>query len=132
MPQPARQTSAAVQYNTVLIIATADGVAAYSFTDRVDKGTEYKFRFRPSDGGKEQTGAGKVFERYKAIQGANANDVTYVYDGGDLDLKAGPIEIRWSRGGVDSGWIYFDPDKVQTHTAKAALFDTLDLKQFAK
>lgn len=130
--QPRREISAAVIYDQVMIVATGDGVAAYTFTDRVDKGTEYKFRFRPKDGGKEQTGTGKVQERYKAVQGANPNDVSYVYDGGDLLLKAGPIEIKWSRGDTHSGWIYYDAERVKTHTVKPLEFEGIDLRRFAK
>jgi len=123
-----------VQYDgAVLVVATADGVAAFAFTDRVDKGTGYKFRFRPKDGGKEQAGEGKVFERYKAVQGAGGpNDVTYVYDGGELWLTAGPVKVLWSRGGEKSGWLYFHPDKVRVQSVEEADLGTLNLKQFAK
>src|SRR5215207_5163324 len=71
-------TTTPVEYDgKLLVVTTPDGVAAFAFTDRVDKGTGYKFRFRPKDGGKEEAGAGKVFERYKAVQGRGGpNDVS--------------------------------------------------------
>jgi hypothetical protein len=31
------------------------------------------------------------------------------YDQGELDLRAGPLQIHWSRGGDELGWIYYDP-----------------------
>src|SRR5262245_8227088 len=69
-PREKGDNAVKVEYDgAVLVVATADGVAAFAFTDRVHLGTEYKFRFRPKDGGREQTGEGKVFERYKAVQG---------------------------------------------------------------
>jgi hypothetical protein len=108
-------------------------VAAFAFTDRVHPGTGYKFRFRPTDGGKEQAGEGKVCERYKAAQGPGGpNDVTYVYDGGDLYLTAGPVKVLWSRGDEKSGWVYFHPAKVQVQAVGGADLGTLDLKRFAK
>lgn len=123
-----------VEYNgTLLVVTTADGVAAFAFTDRVDKGTGYKFRFRPADGGKEEAGAGKIFERYKAVQGPGGpNDVSYQYDGGDLYLTAGPVKVLWSRGDAGSGWLYFDPAKVTVRERKAAEFDRIELKAFGK
>lgn len=123
-----------VEYDgAVLVVATADGVAAFTFTERVDKGTGYKFRFRPADGGKEQTGTGEVFERYKAVQGPGGpNDVQYLYAGGELWLTAGPVKVLWSRGGVNSGWLYFNPDKVGVETVAGADLKALDLKRFAR
>jgi hypothetical protein len=117
----------------LLVVATADGVAAFAFAERVDKGTTYRFRFRPADGGKEQTGEGKVFERYKAVQGAGGpNDVSYFYDGGELWLTAGPVKILWSRGDEKSGWLYFHPDKVRVQAVEGTDLGALDLKRFAK
>ena len=127
-------TAVPVRYDgAVLVVATADGVAAFAFTDRVDRGTTYTFRFRPADGGKEQTGVGKVFERYKAVQGPGGpNDVSYVYDGGELFLAAGPLRAGWSRGGVNSGWVYYHPDRVRVEAVKGADLGALDLKKFAR
>jgi hypothetical protein len=28
-----------------------------------------------------------------------------------LDLHAGPLQVHWSRGGAELGWIYYDPVK---------------------
>ena len=133
-PREKGDTAVEVRYDgAVLVVATADGVAAFAFTERVHLGTSYKFRFRPKDGGKEQAGAGKVFERYKAVQGQGGpNDVRYVYDGGDLYLTAGAVKVLWSRGGKDSGWVYFHPAKVQVQAVEGVDLGTLDLKRFAK
>jgi hypothetical protein len=101
------------------VVTTADGVAAFAFTDRVHLGTGYTFRFRPAGGGKEQAGGGKVFERYKAVQGPGGpNDVSYQYDGGELSLAAGSVKVLWSRGGERSGWLYFDPDRVKVEAVE--------------
>jgi len=132
-PPKTKSKSIPVVYDgQLLVVTSAEGVAAFAFTDRVDKGTGYKFRFRPADGGKEQSGEGKVFERYKAVQGTNANDVTYVYDGGELFLTAGPVKLLWSRGDAKRGWLYFNPDKVTVQAVEEADFGTLELRRFAK
>jgi hypothetical protein len=131
--QPRGQTSAPVVYDgAVLVAATDAGVAAFAFTERVHLGTGYTFRFRPADGGKEQTGTAKVFERYKAIQRGGPNDVDYVYDGGELWLTAGPVKLEWSRGGPKSGWVYFDPEKMKVQAVEGERLGALDLKRFAR
>jgi hypothetical protein len=132
--QPRGRMSAAVAYDgAVLVVATDAGVAAFAFTERIHLGTGYTFRFRPAGGGKEQTGTGKVFERYKAVQrGGGPNDVTYVYDGGELWLTAGPVKLEWSRGGPTSGWVYFDPEKMKVQAVERARPESLDLKPFAR
>jgi hypothetical protein len=125
--------SAPVVYDgAVLVVATDAGVAVFAFTDRVHLGTGYMFRFRPADGGKEQTGSGKVFERYKAVQRGGPNDVDYVYDGGELWLTAGPVKMQWSRGGPKSGWVYFDPEKMKVQAVEGERLEALDLKRFAR
>jgi len=131
--QPPGQTSAPVVYDgAVLVVATDAGVAAFAFTERVHLGTGYTFRFRPAGGGKEETGTGKVFERYKAVQRGGPNAVEYVYDGGELWLTAGPVKVEWSRGGPKSGWVYFDPEKAKVQAVEGARLEALDLKPFAR
>jgi hypothetical protein len=131
--QPRGESSAPVVYDgSILVVSTDAGVTAFAFTERVHLGTSYKFRFRPAEGGKEEDGSGKVFERYKAIQRGGPNDVEYVYDGGELSLSGGPVKIRWSRGGEKSGWLYFDPEKVRVQAVEGTELGTLDLKRFAR
>jgi len=61
-------------------------------------GVPYRYHFFPRKG-EPQRGEGEVFERYKNRR----------YNGGELELKAGPIELKWSRGGDLLGWVYFKP-----------------------
>jgi hypothetical protein len=125
--------SAPVVYDgAVLVVATHAGVAAFAFTDRVHLGTGYTFRFRPAGGGKEEAGAGRVFERYKAVRRGGPNDVEYVYDGGELWLTAGPVKVEWSRGGPKGGWVYFDPEKARVQAVEAAGLEALDLNRCAR
>lgn len=127
------QIAAPVVYDgAVLVVATDAGVAAFAFTERVHLGTGYTFRFRPAGGEKEETGIGKVFERYKAVQRGGPNDVNYVYDGGEPWLTAGPVKLEWSRGGPKSGWVYFDPEKMKVQGVEGERLEALDLKRFAR
>jgi hypothetical protein len=123
-----------VEYDgKILVVATADGVAAFAFAERIHLGTGYKFRFRPADGGKEEAGAGKIFERYKAVQGPGGpNDVKYFYDGGELWLTAGPVKVLWSRGDEKSGWVYYHPDKVKVQAVEGTDLRAIDLTKFAR
>jgi hypothetical protein len=131
--QPRGQMSAPVVYDeAVLVVATDAGVAAFAFTERVHLGIGFTFRFRPAGGGKDETGTGKVFERYKAVQRRGPNDVEYVYDGGELWLTAGPVKLEWSRGGPKSGWVYFDPAKMKVQAVEGIKFEAMDLKRFAR
>jgi hypothetical protein len=94
----------------VLIVATPDGVAAFRFetgyTDDDDRantrrGVRYTYRYTSNDGVTVRDGEGEVYELY--INGQYQNKGTLHY------LEAGPVHLAWSRGGQDSGWIYFDP-----------------------
>lgn len=127
--------SAPVVYkDTMLIAVTSDGVAAIVFTDKIDHGTKYRFRYLPNDDGEEQTGIGGVFEQYKDGQ----------YDGGKLTIRAGKIKIGWSARGDDGGWVYYLPETTTVQIASSERFQTttkrlpdgesvyekLDLKRF--
>lgn len=134
LADPPERLSAPVTYkDTMLIAVTKDGVAAIVFGDPVEMGRKYRFRFLPIDGGKEISGEGSVWETY----------VDGKYDGGNLDIKAGPITFEWSRGGDDRGWVYYQPEDLRLQIANADRFEEhegldskkiekLDLKRFLK
>ena len=81
-------------------------------------------------------GEGKVEERRLDAGG---------YDETLRDIKAGPVALKWSRGGPDRGWVYYAPEVVQVHLAHAdnfeggvrkfgdsAVDEPLDLKRFMR
>jgi hypothetical protein len=47
------------------------------------------------------------------------------YARGQLDLKAGPIQLEWSRGGNESGWVYYDPPSMRVWYVDATDSETL-------
>lgn len=135
LADPPERVSAPVTYkDTMLVAVTKDGVAAIVFGDPVELGRKYRFRFLPADGGKEITGEGSVWETY----------VDGKYDGGNLDIKAGPVSFEWSQGGDDRGWVYYQPETLRLQIANADRFEDnergvdsrkiekLDLKRFLK
>src|SRR5262245_30645620 len=70
-----RELSAPVVYkNLMLIIQTKDGVAAVDFLDAIERGVTYRFRFLPDRGSMEVRGEGRVFERYKLVDGREVYD----------------------------------------------------------
>lgn len=134
LADPPERLSAPVTYkDTMLIAVTKDGVAAIVFGDPVDMGRKYRYRFLPSDGEKEITGEGSVWETY----------VDGKYDGGNLNIKAGSISFEWSQGGDERGWVYYQPEETRLQIANADRFEAhegfdskkvekLDLKRFLK
>lgn len=92
-----------------LVVSTPRGVSVFSFEDPIEwqegaerrHGVNYRWRFISADGSKDEAGAGAVWETY--TDGKYNSQETRHY------LEAGQVHIPWSRGGRDSGWIYFDP-----------------------
>lgn len=114
---PAADVSAPVYYEHLMpVFVTKEGAAAVVFHDPDDDGVGYKFRYESADGAKKFSGAGRVVERRKP--GVNAG-----YDETLLDIKAGPIAVRWSKGGRDLGWIYYAPEAVRVFMANARYFE---------
>ena len=98
------QITVPVMYGTqIVVLVSVKGVAAVDFgetlaagalADEIPKGVHYRFRFW-TPGGAEQHGKGKVFERDKTavIKGREVKLID-----GELKVKAGPMEITWSKG----------------------------------
>jgi hypothetical protein len=141
-PAPEPDVSAPVAYqDLMLILVTNDGAAAVIF-DTVPangNGVEYSYRYESADGKKKLSGNGKLFER--RLGGAGG------YDPAGLSITAGPVAVKWSRGGTDRGWIYYAPEVVTVHVAHADNFkgrvhkhgpgleskvEELDLRRFMK
>ena len=113
---PAPDVSAPVAYKDLMfVLVTKDGAAAVIFDDVAVDGNqvEYSFRYESADGKKKLTGTGKLFERRLGAGG---------YDPDGLFIAAGPVVIKWSRGGPDRGWIYYAPEVVTVHLAHADSF----------
>jgi hypothetical protein len=132
--KPGPRVAAPVVYkDLVLVVATADGVAAFAFGDDIqDKaalqyGVHYRYRFRPAASGKERAGTGKVYEQWRPDAAGGGST-----DGGELSLTAGPVKVKWSLGGPGQGWIYYLPEEARVQIAHAGDFDKLDLNRFAK
>jgi len=127
-----RVSAPLVYEKLMLVLATADGVTAIVFTDKVENGVGYKFRYESADGKKRETGTAKLFEKYKRLPGRKAGEVEVVDDGGELWFKGGSYEVEWSLGPEGRGWIYYYPEKVRVQIATSDEFDKIDLKRFAK
>ena len=62
-------TSTPIVYkNLMLVLSNKDGVAAIVFTDEIEYGVKYRYRYLPKHG-KEEAGEGEVFEKYKRFPG---------------------------------------------------------------
>ena len=115
-PDPAPDVTAPVGYkDLMLVLVTRDGAAAVVFEGVAADGNqvEYRFRYESADGKKKLSGTGKLFERQLGQGG---------YDPAGLSIAAGPISVKWSRGGADRGWIYYAPEVVTVHLAHADNF----------
>ncbi|QEL14328.1 hypothetical protein [Limnoglobus roseus] len=112
---PVPDVSAPVAYkDLMLVLVTADGVAAVAFGDVDADGAEvaYRYRYQAADGKATEAGEGTLFER----------KVNGQYDPAGLKIKAGPIRVTWSKGGKDRGWVYYAPEVVQVQVANAQYF----------
>jgi hypothetical protein len=132
----AEKISAPVVYeDLMLVLSTSQGVAAVAFGKEVEEGVTYRYRFLPAGTGAEETGQGKVVEKYRRVP-AEAPDgrvVTGVVDeGGKLFIAAGSIRLEWSYSGKGRGWVYYQPEQIRVQIAHARQFEKVDLKRFRK
>lgn len=137
---PVQDVSAPVVYtDLMLVLVTKEGAAAVVFSDPLENGVSYKFRYESADGKTKLSGEGKVLER--RLDGGRGG-----YDETLLVIKAGAISLRWSKGGKERGWIYYPPETVQVqlahakdfedhvrwHGADATEFKALDLRRYLR
>jgi hypothetical protein len=99
--------------NVMLVAVNSEGVAAFVFGDRIENGTKYRYRYLKHGTDEEVSGEGSVFE--KETNGKS--------DGGTLKLVAGDLSLKWSRGDTESGWIYYEPEKMRVQIADADRFE---------
>lgn len=106
--------SAPVSYKDTMLIAVSEkGVAAIVFELPHENGVKYRYRFLAKGAKEEVTGGGRVYELYTDGK----------YDGGELTIKAGEVDVVWSRGGLDRGWLYYEPEKLRLQIANANRFE---------
>ncbi|MBM4035423.1 MAG: hypothetical protein FJ291_27090 [Planctomycetes bacterium] len=130
-PEPDQDVTAPICYtNQLLVLSGRDGVAAVLLSARTKEQIDYLFRFLPKSEKKEVLGNGSVFEKYRRVPGADPSDSILVDEGGQLHVKAGPIAVRWSQCDRNWGWVYYKPESVRVHIARAEDFDKLDLQRF--
>jgi hypothetical protein len=115
----------------MLVLTHEKGVAAVIFTDETKDGVKYRYRYIPKDG-KEESGTGELFEKYKRRPSDKPGKTLVVDDGGQLFLKAGPSKVEWSYSGKGKGHIYYRPEYVRLQIADAGDFEKIDLKRFMK
>lgn len=134
-PAGDERVSVPVHYSDqAVIISTKDGVAIVRFTDAIPEGRKYSYRFLPKgEAAKEEQGEGKVFEKYdrKPAQPPKAG-VEVTDAGGQLKVIAGKIELQWSFGSDNSGWLYFVPEDERVQLVSTDDFAKLKLSRFAK
>ena len=127
----------------MLVLSGERGVAAVAFTKAIEEGARngvaYRYRFQPADGGKELTGEGEVFEVDRRNPNANPPEIL----AWRTVIKAGPIELVWSRGDAKKGWVYYAPEKLRVQIAAPTTragregpevdnLDRIDLARFRK
>jgi len=105
---------------TATLVQGPEGLAIIKFGEvfsrelpnaRQQHGVSYLFRYLP-DSGSDTKGEGEVYESYK----------NNMYDsaGSSVVVRAGAIEMDWSRGGDEDGFLYYDPSKMRIQTCKAS------------
>ena len=93
------------------------------------RGAHFHYRLLPSQGG-EVKGEGDVFENYQRRTSGTTSAVIDL--GSRLKIVAGKIELPWSLGGIDFGWVYFVPEDATVELLNNDEFDKLDLTRFKR
>ena len=125
-----------VYKDLMLVLVNSEGAAAVVFTGDIDvdevargelrKGVSYRYRYESRDGKTTLAGDGTLFERRS--RGADGE-----YLGGRLFINAGPIRLGWSCRDAGQGWIYYTPEEMRVHIARARLFeDTVEFPPFGE
>jgi hypothetical protein len=129
-PSSVDDISAPITYGELMLVLTNEkGVAAFVFPAEIQDGVEYRYRYLPK-GGKEETGNGKAFEKYRRVPGDKPGEMGVIDEGGRLFLKAGPLKVRWSYASKGKGYIYYNPKHIQVQIAGAKYFEKIDLSRF--
>ena len=133
-PDPARTGSSVWQQGVelspgqLLLLRNRYGAAVVQITEQGASSASYRWRFQPPGGGPEQSGTGRVFERYEKV-GETKDGAVEVRDvGGRTILQAGPFAIEWSSGGKERGWIYLDRDRMGARIVGGERFDAVSLR----
>jgi tetratricopeptide (TPR) repeat protein len=122
--------SAPVVYEgLMLVLSNEKGAATIAFTTEIEYGVKYRYRYLPKRG-KEESGEGAVFEKFKTISSNEPNEVRVPNNDGKLTLKAGPLHVAWSFAEAGKGYIYYHPEYVRVQIASASDFEKIDLSRF--
>lgn len=117
----------------IIIVVRGRSVAAIRFADAIEDGRAYKYRLLPRKGDREQSGEGKVFEKYESHQEKEGSKRVEIVDrGSQLMITVGAVSLEWSHGSDTSGWVYFVPERERVYLVWADAFDTVDLARFAE
>lgn len=69
-----------------------------------------------------------LFENYSGIEIFNENGV--ITTESQLNIPVGDSIIKWSQGGTNSGWLYYDPSEMTVQPIKKEIAGTVDLFRF--
>lgn len=100
----------------MLVVANEHGAAAIRMTEdrRERKITwmKYEYRYESFDGKVREAGDGEVYEQ-RSPEGVL---------GGNVYLEIKDLSVGWTLADNGCCWIYYSPEKVRTHVAKAQLY----------
>jgi hypothetical protein len=138
-PGSTTKISARVYYeDQMLIICAEKDVIAVVFSPKANK-IEYRYRARAAGSTKESRGAGVLFVKRKEVPPPKNLDLKAIDpkkkrffedDGSKLYIEMGKHEMYWSPANSESGWIYYEPEKVRVHLAGLHDFEVIDLGRF--
>jgi hypothetical protein len=60
---------------------------------------------------RSRRGRGRLFEKYEKVEKA-PGEFQLRDQGSELSFRIEDLRLRWSSGGPDGGWIYFEPGQV--------------------
>ena len=117
------RVGAEVFYNLPLrMIGSTGEVFIVSFSPQNDGSVKYEWR---TEGNDSKSGSGHLFERYRIV-GKSERGTDIADDGGQLSLEIADLSLQWSKGGSDSGYIYYHPKHVTLEPQKRGEQDAGD------
>jgi hypothetical protein len=115
-----------VNKGQLVLFAARDGTAIIVFAAERVGSAEYRWRFKPCSDSPEESGSGRVFEAYKQEQ-TGPREVKVTDVGSQLFVRAGPIAVEWSTGGLSGNYLYVPSD--MSARIVTGDFESIDLSQ---
>jgi hypothetical protein len=106
----------------MIYVTDGDNRAVIDFTEFGDYKAFYRFKAKGTGSSEVTDGIGEVYEKY-IRRSRPDGEVDLVNAGSRLFIQAGSIQIEWSYCSGSSGFIYFNPKKINVSVLNNKFYD---------